>query len=191
MASIVVAAVAGGLVRIFTDDADIRRNLRSIGVPTTWDQVSGVAIVGVIAALAAMLVGAILGGVLGDRWHAKLERRAADPAYGPDTETGREVAGRRDADYDDRRDLDDRRDIDARRDADYDDRRDLDDRRDVDARRDAITTTVGTSMTAAMSTLAVTPITTTVGTSMTAARTTSAVSRWVRPRPGPTRTTPR
>ena len=60
-----------GVVRTFTDDADIRRNLRSIGVPTTWNQVSGVAVVGVIVALAAMLVGAILGGALGDRWHTQ------------------------------------------------------------------------------------------------------------------------
>ena len=134
IASIVVAAVAGVLVRLFTDDADIRRNLRSIGAPTTWDQVSGVAIVGVIAALAAMLVGAILGGVLGDRWHTKLERRAADPAYGPDDETRREAASavrrlRRPPGR-----STDRRDVDARRDADA--RRDVDDRRDVDARHD-------------------------------------------------------
>ena len=102
--SIIVAAIAGGVVRAFTDNAEIRRNLRSIGVPTTWNQVSSVTVVGVIVALAAMLVGAILGGTLGDRWHAKLERRAADPAYGPDAETRREVAGRRDVDDDDRRD---------------------------------------------------------------------------------------
>ena len=110
--SIIVAAIAGGLVRIFTDDADIRRNLRSIGVPTTWDQVSGVAIVGVIVALAAMLVGAILGGALGDRWHAKLERRAVDPAYGPDDEAYRDTDAYRHADA--RRDVDGRRDIDDR-----------------------------------------------------------------------------
>jgi len=127
--SIIVAAIAGGVVRAFTDNAEIRRNLRSIGVPTTWNQVSSVTVVGVIVALAAMLVGAILGGTLGDRWHAKLERRAADPAYGPDAETRREVAGRRDVDYDDRRDAgyrDDRRDVayDDRRDVAYDDRRD-------------------------------------------------------------------
>ena len=130
--SIIVAALAGWLVRIFTDDADIRRNLRSIGAPTTWDQVSGVAIVGVIVALAAMLVGAILGGGLGDRWHTKLERRAVDPAYGPDDEAYRDSDAYRHADA--RRDVDSRRDVDADRDADG--RRDLDERRDVDARRD-------------------------------------------------------
>lgn len=95
--SIIVAAIAAGLVRLFSDDADIRRNLRSIGVPTTWDQVRSVAIVGVIVALAAMLVGAVLGGGLGDRWHGKLERRAADPAYGTDADARREVEARREA----------------------------------------------------------------------------------------------
>jgi len=99
--SLILAAIAGALVKAFTDNADIRRNLRSIGAPTTWNQVSDVAIVGVIVALAAMLLGAILGGMLGDRWHAKLERRAADPAYGPDTQIRREVGPS--TDDDDRR----------------------------------------------------------------------------------------
>jgi hypothetical protein len=31
-----------------------------------------------------MLVGALLGGMLGERWHTKLARRAASPKYGPD-----------------------------------------------------------------------------------------------------------
>jgi hypothetical protein len=37
-----------------------------------------------IGSLAAMLVGALLGGMLGERWHTKLTRRAASPKYGPD-----------------------------------------------------------------------------------------------------------
>jgi hypothetical protein len=37
-----------------------------------------------IASLAAMLVGALLGGVLGERWHSKLTRRAVSGNDNPD-----------------------------------------------------------------------------------------------------------
>ena len=75
VASIVVAAIVGTLVAVLTDDEQIRENLQSIGVPVSSDQVSGVAFVGAIVALAAMLVGSILGAMLGERWHTKLARR--------------------------------------------------------------------------------------------------------------------
>jgi hypothetical protein len=40
-----------------------------------------------IGSLAAMLAGALLGGVLGERWHTKLTRRAASGNYGPTAPT--------------------------------------------------------------------------------------------------------
>lgn len=80
--SLVVGAIVGG-VAATAEGADVEENIRSIGVPTSWDQVEGVAIAAAIASLAAILIGSVLGGMLGERWHTKLARRVADPDYGP------------------------------------------------------------------------------------------------------------
>lgn len=100
LGSLVIAAVVSGVVGGLADDDQLRSNLRSVGIPTTWDQVSDVALVGVIVSLAAMLVGAVAGSVLGERWHTKLARRAADPEIGPAADLRRradaEDAARRD-----------------------------------------------------------------------------------------------
>lgn len=84
---IVIAAAAGGLVAGLADDQDLKRNLRSIGIPSTPSQWGKVGIAAGILALALMLVGAALGGILGERWHTTLARRAVDPEYGPEAET--------------------------------------------------------------------------------------------------------
>lgn len=81
--SLVVGGIAGGVVAGVADNADLEQNLRSIGVPTTTDQISDVAIAGVLVSLVAVLLGSVLGSWLGERWHTKLARRAVDPAYGP------------------------------------------------------------------------------------------------------------
>jgi hypothetical protein len=81
--SLMVGAAAGGVVAALDDGGDVERNLRSIGIPTTADQVTDVAIAGAIVSLVAVLLGSVLGGMLGERWHTKLARRAADPDYGP------------------------------------------------------------------------------------------------------------
>lgn len=80
--SLLVGGVAGGVVSTLADSNDIEDNLRSIGVPTTMDQVTEVAVAGVILSLVAVLVGSLLGGALGERWHTKLARRVADPEIG-------------------------------------------------------------------------------------------------------------
>lgn len=84
--SLVLGAVVGGVVNALADSAEIEQNLRSIGVPTTTDQISDVAIAAAVVSLAAVLIGSVLGGVLGERWHTKLARRAADPEVGPSAE---------------------------------------------------------------------------------------------------------
>ena len=86
VASIVIGGIAGGLVGLISDDQSVRRNLRSIGVPTTLDQITDVALTGLIVSLAAIVVGALVGGMLGEQWHTKLARRAADPTLGPAAE---------------------------------------------------------------------------------------------------------
>ena len=80
--SLLVGGVAGGVVSTLADSNDIEDNLRSIGVPTTMDQVTEVAVAGVILSLVAVLVGSLLGGALGECWHTKLARRVADPEIG-------------------------------------------------------------------------------------------------------------
>lgn len=80
--SIVMAAIAGGIASMGNDEA-IEDNLRSIGLPTSWDQVENVAVFGAIASLAAIVLGGILGGMIGERWHTRLSRRVADPERGP------------------------------------------------------------------------------------------------------------
>ena len=81
--SLVIGAIVGGVVGAVAEGDEVEQNLRSIGIPTTTDQLEDVAIAGVIASLAAVLLGSLLGGILGERWHTKLARRAADPTIGP------------------------------------------------------------------------------------------------------------
>lgn len=79
---LVLALGAAALANAATDSGEIMRNLRSLGIPTTGsDWVDAGLVIG-IASLAAMVVGALLGGALGERWHGKLLSRAIDPDYG-------------------------------------------------------------------------------------------------------------
>lgn len=94
-----LAAIAvGGLVSVVADeskDDDLGDTLRSIGAPTTLDEWGDVAAITAVAAVALMAVGAILGGLLGERWHTKLARRALDPEYGPEADARRREADER------------------------------------------------------------------------------------------------
>ena len=81
---IVVAGVIGASINAATDTGAVVDDLRRIGVPTSWDEWSSVGTLAGILSLGAMFLGSLFGGVLGDRWHSKLTRRAVDPDYGPD-----------------------------------------------------------------------------------------------------------
>lgn len=83
--SLVVGLLVGTAASV-ADGVEVSANLRSIGVPTEWDQVESVGVAAAIASLAAMLIGSVVGGALGERWHAKLASRFEDPAYGPAAE---------------------------------------------------------------------------------------------------------
>jgi hypothetical protein len=83
LAFVLVAAVAAIAASQADTDA-VQANLRSLGIPTTGTEWGKVGTVAGIGSLAAMLVGALLGGVLGERWHTKLTRRAVSGKYGPD-----------------------------------------------------------------------------------------------------------
>ena len=82
--ALVIVALIAAIAATQTDTSAIRDNLRSLGIPTPGAEWSDVGTLAGIGSLAAMLVGALLGGMLGARWHTKLTRRAASPNYGPD-----------------------------------------------------------------------------------------------------------
>jgi hypothetical protein len=84
--ALVIVALVAAVTATQADTSAIRGNLRSLGIPTTGAEWSDIGTLAGIGSLAAMLVGAVLGGMLGERWHTKLTRRAASPKYGPDRE---------------------------------------------------------------------------------------------------------
>ncbi|HZA81378.1 MAG TPA: hypothetical protein VFC13_07890 [Actinomycetes bacterium] len=83
LAVVLVAAVAAIAASQADTDA-VQANLRSLGIPTTGTEWGKIGTVAGIGSLVAMLVGALVGGVLGERWHSKLTRRAVSGKYGPD-----------------------------------------------------------------------------------------------------------
>lgn len=79
---VLVAAGIGAAVGTQADTEALAANLRSIGVPTTGSEWSAIGTVAGLAAVAAMILGALCGGLAGERWHGKLMARAIDPAVG-------------------------------------------------------------------------------------------------------------
>jgi hypothetical protein len=83
----VLLALAVGLwVKLAGGGSSITTTLRNVGAPTTWHEWRDVGTVAGIASLAGMLIGSMVGGVLGERWHSKLLARAMDPNLGPEAE---------------------------------------------------------------------------------------------------------
>jgi hypothetical protein len=82
--AIVLIAAVGAIVASQADADAIRTNLRSLGIPTSGSEWSDIGTLAGIASLAAMLIGALVGGVLGEGWHSKLTRRAVGGKYRPD-----------------------------------------------------------------------------------------------------------
>lgn len=83
---LLVAGAVGAAIGTQSGGDALIENLRSIGVPTSGDQFRAIGTVAGLAALAAMLVGSILGGMAGERWHGKLLTRALDPSVGATVE---------------------------------------------------------------------------------------------------------
>lgn len=80
---ILVAAGVGAAVGTQAGADGLVDNLRSIGVPTSGEDFRAIGTVAGIGALLAMLLGSVMGGVAGERWHGKLLTRALDPTVGP------------------------------------------------------------------------------------------------------------
>ncbi|HUP87055.1 MAG TPA: YrzE family protein [Acidimicrobiales bacterium] len=99
---LLVAGIAAAIGSQADGDA-VLSNLRSMGVPTSGDEYAAIGTFAGLGAIVAMLLGSLLGGVTGERWHGKLVSRALDPAVGPshddevllsDDERTAEVRGR-------------------------------------------------------------------------------------------------
>jgi len=81
---ILVVAGVGAAVGTQTDSDTVMDRLRSVGVPTSGDEWTAIGSIAGAGALLAMLLGSILGGAMGERWHGKLVTRALDPTVGGD-----------------------------------------------------------------------------------------------------------
>jgi len=88
---VVIVAVVAALVRSAAGTDAIADNLRSLGLPTTTDEYGQAGTVAGIASLLALVLGSLLGGALGERWHARLFARAADPTVGAQAAAAREA----------------------------------------------------------------------------------------------------
>jgi hypothetical protein len=90
---LLVAGVAAAIGSQADGDA-VMSNLRSMGVPTSGDEYAAIGTFAGLGAIVAMLVGSVLGGISGERWHGKLMARALDPTVGPEhTDEATEVRG--------------------------------------------------------------------------------------------------
>ncbi len=78
--AVLIAIVVGVLVGAQTNTEALADDLRTLGVPTSGSEYGDIATVAGIAAIVAMLLGAVLGGKAGERWHGKLATRAFAPA---------------------------------------------------------------------------------------------------------------
>jgi hypothetical protein len=92
---IVVVAAVAALARSGADPDAIATNLRSLGIPTTGDEWGQAGTVAGIASLIAVVVGSLLGGALGERWHARLFARAVDPNVGAQAAAARQAEAAR------------------------------------------------------------------------------------------------
>jgi len=95
----ILGAVLGGAVvavaRAAGGGASLHRVALHLNVPSTWTDWRSVVIWGVVMTVVAIILGSLIGGSSGERWHAQLLARAADSSYGPEAE--RQAAAQKEA----------------------------------------------------------------------------------------------
>jgi hypothetical protein len=84
---ILLVAGIGAAIGTQADADAVVSNLRSMGVPTSGEEYLAIGTFAGLGAVVAMLLGSLIGGVSGERWHGKLMARALDPSVGPVVET--------------------------------------------------------------------------------------------------------
>jgi hypothetical protein len=82
--AVLLVVVVGAIAASQADTETIQANLRSLGLPITGTEWAKIGTVAGIGTLVGMLVGAGIGGVVGERWHSELARWAALGRGSPD-----------------------------------------------------------------------------------------------------------
>ena len=75
--AVLLVVVVGAIAASQADTETIQANLRSLGLPTSGAEWAKIGTAAGIGTLAGMLLGAGIGGVVGERWHSELVRWAA------------------------------------------------------------------------------------------------------------------
>jgi len=75
--AVLLVVVVGAIAASQADTEAIQANLRSLGLPITGTEWAKIGTAAGIGTLVGMLVGAGIGGVVGERWHSELARWAA------------------------------------------------------------------------------------------------------------------
>ena len=86
--AVLVAVVVGAIVASQADTDAIQANLRSLGLPITGTEWARIGTVAGIGTLVGMVVGAGIGGVVGERWHSQLTQWAALGRGSPNYDQG-------------------------------------------------------------------------------------------------------
>jgi hypothetical protein len=75
--AVLLVVVVGAIAASQTDTEAVQANLRSLGLPITVTEWARIGTAAGMGTLVGMLVGAGIGGVVGERWHSELTRWAA------------------------------------------------------------------------------------------------------------------
>ena len=95
MLGVVLLAVVAAVARLEGATSAIVDRLESVGAPTDGTTWYGLGVLSGAAALGGMILGGVLGGVRGERWHQRLLVRAANPDIGPDADLRAEAERQR------------------------------------------------------------------------------------------------
>jgi hypothetical protein len=94
---VVLLVVVGAVAQLEGATSAIADRLESLGAPTDGTTWYGLGVSSGAVALGGMILGGVLGGVRGERWHQRLLVRAANPDIGPDADLRAEAERQRQA----------------------------------------------------------------------------------------------
>jgi hypothetical protein len=83
---VVLLAAVAAVAQLEGATSAIADRLESLGAPTDTTTWYGLGVLSGTVALGGMILGGVLGGVRGERWHQRLLVRAANPDIGPDAD---------------------------------------------------------------------------------------------------------
>ena len=92
---IVLLVAVAAVARLEGATSAIVDRLESLGAPTDGTTWYGLGVLSGAVALGGMILGALLGGVRGERWHQRLLVRAANPDIGPEADLRAEAERQR------------------------------------------------------------------------------------------------